>query len=119
VLTWADGAIAGQWLQVTVLATDAPGLVEDDVFYFGNAIGEAGNSPSNAIVNATDEIAARNFQHGPANLAAIDDPFDYNRDRLVNTTDRTIARNNQTGPITALRLISAPAVDALLAADWP
>ena len=61
-----------------------------------------------AIVNATDEIACRNFQHGPINMATIDDPYDYNRDRLVNSTDRVIARTHQTGPLTALRLISAP-----------
>ncbi len=95
-----------------LLATANTGLAEPDVFYFGNAIGEAGNSTLNAIVNTTDEMVARNFQHGPINLAAIDDPYDYNRDRLVNTTDRMIARSNQTGPTGMLRLITAPAVDA-------
>ena len=106
---WADAAITGQWLQVTVHATPSTGLAEDDVFYFGNAIGEAGNSTRNAIVDATDEIACRNFQHGPINMATIDDPYDYNRDRLVNVTDRSIARGHQTGPTTALRLITPPA----------
>ncbi len=114
-VVWADNTIVGQWLQVTVRATAVTGLAEPDVFYLGNTVGEAGNSALNAIVNTTDEIAARNFQHGPTNLAAIDDPYDYNRDRLVNTTDRTIARTFQTGPITALQLISVPARDAAFA----
>ena len=49
-----------------MLATPNTGLAEPDVFYFGNAIGEAGNQPGNAIVNATDEILARNFPHSDA-----------------------------------------------------
>ncbi|KKL69631.1 hypothetical protein LCGC14_2112970, partial [marine sediment metagenome] len=123
-LVFADHAIEKQWLEVTVLATANTGLNVPDVFYFGNTPGEAGdsatansatgNSAINTIVNATDEIAARNFQHGPFNRAAIDDPYDYNRDRLVNGTDQIIARNNQTNPLTMLRLITPPAVDAAI-----
>ncbi len=110
---WPDNTIAHQWLKVTVLSTANTGLMEPDIFYFGNAIGEAGSSTLNAIINATDEICVRNFQHGPTNLAAINDPYDYNRDRLVNATDRAIARSNQTGPTDMLRLITVPALDAI------
>jgi len=39
-LIWADGAIRNQWVKVTVLATDNTGLAEDDVFCFGNVIGD-------------------------------------------------------------------------------
>jgi len=102
---WADNAIENQWLQVTVVATPNTGLAAADVSHYGNAIGEAGDRSINAIVNATDEIAARNFQHGATNLAAVDDPYDYDRDRLVNGTDQIIARNNQTNPLSMLRLI--------------
>ena len=97
-LLWGDNAIEKQWLQVTVSATENTGLRDPDVFYFGNAVGEAGDQPIHAITNATDEIAARNFVHGPLNPALVTDPFDYNRDRLVNGTDQIIARNNQTSP---------------------
>ena len=90
-ILWADNAIDNQWLQVSVLATAHTGLLDADVFSFGNAIGEAGNAPGNAIVNATDEILARNFPHGVLNRAAVDDLYDYNRDGLVNGTDQ-IAR---------------------------
>ncbi|HYW81365.1 MAG TPA: retropepsin-like aspartic protease, partial [Thermoguttaceae bacterium] len=91
-LLWDDHAVESQWLQVTVLATDATGLLEPDVFYFGNAIAEAGDQATNAIVNATDEIVARNFPHSLLDLAGIEDRYDYNRDRLVNGTDQILAR---------------------------
>ncbi len=71
--------------------------------------GEAGDQSINTIVNATDEIAARNFQHSAVDPALIDDPYDYNRDGLVNGTDQIIARNNQTNPLTMLRLITVDA----------
>ena len=99
---------------MTVKATENTGLANPDVFYLGNAPGEAGDNPINTIVNATDEIVARNFQHSAVDHALIGDPYDYNRDGLVNGTDQVIARNNQTNPLTMLRLITAPAVDLAL-----
>ncbi len=113
-ITWPDNAIENQWLQVIVRTTENTGLDEADVFYFGNAIAEAGDQVINTIVNATDEIVARNYQHGAANPAQIDDPYDYDRDGLVNGTDQIIARNHQTNPLTMLRKITAPAADAVL-----
>ena len=106
VLRWADGAIKNKWLMVRIKSTINTGLAADDVFYFGNAVGESGDNPSNAIVNATDVIGTRDNPHGPFNLAAIDDRFDFNRDRLVNATDLVIARDHITSPLTALRLIA-------------
>jgi len=41
---WEDNVIQGEWLQVTLKASAATGLESDDVFYFGNAIGQAGSS---------------------------------------------------------------------------
>ena len=105
-ITWADGRILGSWLEVTVLATAATGLPQDDVFYFGNAPGEAGDFDTHAMVTAADEILARNFAHGLADLATIDDALDFNRDRLVNVADRIIARNGRTDLTTALQLIT-------------
>jgi hypothetical protein len=97
-LTWADEAIRNRWLQVTVRATDVTGLAENDVFYVGNAVGESGTSAGDALVNATDEIGARNNPHGPFTPAPKDDCYDYNRDRLVNATDQIISRNNRPIP---------------------
>src|SRR5690606_19706574 len=47
-LTWADGAILGKWVKVSVRATDATGLAVSDDFYFGSAPGEAGDSATDA-----------------------------------------------------------------------
>ncbi len=60
-LIWADHAIRKQWLEVTVLAAGL-GMDENDVFYFGNAVAEAGNSTANAQVTTTDLLLARNNQ---------------------------------------------------------
>lgn len=107
-LIWPDGAIQKCWLQVTLVADDTNGLLQNDVFYVGNAVGESGNSTGNALVNATDEIGARNNPHSPFNPAPKDDRFDFNRDKLVNAADQIIARNNRTSPFNALKLITPP-----------
>jgi hypothetical protein len=107
-LIWPDGTIEKEWLQVAVKDTAATGLKKPDVFYFGNAPGEAGNAFMNALVNASDEIEARNDPHTVLNPAPITNRHDYNRDGFVNASDQIIARNNATTVATALRLISTP-----------
>ena len=107
-LIWPDGAIKKQWLQITVKASAATGLSTPDVFYFGNMRSEAGNSPGNALVTATDEIAARNDPHSVLNRATITNRHDYNRDGFVNAADQIAARSYGTTLINALRLIHVP-----------
>ncbi|MBE3071274.1 MAG: PKD domain-containing protein, partial [Planctomycetes bacterium] len=108
-IIWAEGAIRNQWLRVTVLA-DANGgrlgLARDDVFHFGNAVGETGNSASDALVDADDEAAAR---ANPAFFppAAITNVYDFDRNRLVNAADQIIARDAAALGY-ALSLISVP-----------
>ncbi|MCI0535268.1 MAG: LamG domain-containing protein [Verrucomicrobiales bacterium] len=106
-LIWADSAIQKQWLQVTVKSTSNTTLLKDDVFYFGNAVGDSGNSAADTKVNATDEILARNNARSNGQ-APITFAYDYNRDSKVNATDEIIARNNATSSVTALKLISVP-----------
>jgi hypothetical protein len=116
-IIWADynwqepgpqaGTIAKEWLQVTVLPTPDTGLAEPDVFYWGNAIGETGNSTTNAQVSPTDEIAVRNHPQGVLSPAPIYDPYDFNRDTLVSATDQLIVRDNPTA-LSALILLTAP-----------
>ena len=108
---WEDHAIAKQWLQVTVLAGDATGLSLDDVFYFGNAVGESGNSTIEAKVDAFDMLAARNNQRSFIDPAPIDFFVDFNHDERVNALDMLVARNNVTHFLTALRLITAATTD--------
>jgi len=107
-IIFEDGMITKQWLEVTVLA-DGLGLYQDDVFYFGNAVGEAGNSPSDTHVTVIDMLLARNNPRSLINPAAIDCDFDFNRDARVNATDVLLARNNPTGFHSVLKLIDLSA----------
>jgi hypothetical protein len=104
-LIWPGAAIQKQWLQVTVKATTNTGLRAPDLFYFGNATGEAGNSTTKAFVTTGDEIAARNDPHNQLNPAPLTNMHDYSRDGLVNAKDQIIARNSRTTVLTALQLI--------------
>src|SRR5205823_3159998 len=113
-ITWADiDAVKNAWLQVTVKANTNTGLANDDVFYFGNAIGDTGNSTSNGYTTAIDEIGARYYAADltglPASLAIIN-PYDFNRDGHVDAADELIAGSNYTNFITALNLIAPPAI---------
>jgi VCBS repeat-containing protein len=112
-LIWADGAIKRQWLRVAVLAGANTGLAADDVFYFGNAVGEVGNSTTNAIVSAADEALIRLNGRNALNPAPIDFRFDINRDRLVGSSDQALCRLNSTNALSALRLIAVPASSPL------
>ena len=84
---------------------DRLGLPFDDVFYFGNAVAEAGNSATSAQVTTTDLLLARNNPRNFLNAAAVDYAYDFNRDRHVNSTDVVLARNNQTNFTNWLKLI--------------
>ena len=115
-IVWADGAIENGWLEVTMPAGDATGLLQDDVFYFASAVAETGNRADDALVTAADVIAVRDHPRGAANLAPIGDPYDFNRDRLVDVRDMLIARNGVTSPLAAVRLLDlrvAPAQQAV------
>jgi len=101
---WESGAIHNAWLQVTVLSGNLA-LAADDVFYFGNAVGESGNAPENARVTVVDLLLARNNLRSVLDPATVDFAYDYNRDGRVNSTDVLLARNNQTGFLGALKLI--------------
>lgn len=104
-MLWADGAIKKQWLEVKVLANTYTGLNQEDVFYFGNAVGETGNSPTDAKVNAFDMLGARDNPRTFLNPAPIDFAYDFSRDKRVNATDMLIARDNPTTFLNALKLI--------------
>ena len=121
-LIWADNnmdgqvdpneAVANQWLQVTVLS-DAngghAGLAKDDVFYFGNAVGETGNTTLNAFVDGTDFVGVRDHPRNFLNRAPVTFAYDINRDGFVDGTDLVMVRDNGTNFLTALNLIAPPA----------
>ncbi len=110
-IIWADNAIQNQWLQVTVLASPQSGLDEPYIFSFGNAIGETGDSASDAQVTAVDELEVRDTATTPTvNSASIQRATDFNRDKKVGPTDAIICRNNASNSSTALQLVVAPSV---------
>ena len=105
-VTFPSGSIVNQWLRVTLKATANTGLPAPDVFYFGNLVGESGNTPvgaAEAVVNALDLVAARNQTY--ANAVPVINRFDFNRDGKVNSADVMLVRSNQSA---ALGLITAP-----------
>jgi len=118
-VTWPDYAIKNEWLQVTVLANEFTGLEEEDVFYFGNAVAEAGNSDTDTLVTTTDLLLARNNPRTFLDPADIDYPYDFNRDQRVNATDVLLARNNTTNFLTGLRLITPPGETELTVVPEP
>ncbi len=108
-ILWDDHAIEKTWLEVTVLPTNHTWLAEPDVFYFGNAVGETGNSTADARVNAFDMLGARDNQRNFLDPAPIDFDFDFNRDARADAVDMLIARNHQTHFLNDLELITVPA----------
>ena len=96
-ITFPNNTLQNTWLRVTVLANTTTGLAVNDVFYFGNVIGEvnAGNTQTRLRVNATDTGAVRSNQSTAANSASVTNIYDVNRDGRVNATDTGIVRSNQ------------------------
>ena len=107
-ITFPDNTLQNTWLRVTVLANATTGLTANDVFYFGNVIGDVntGNTATRLRVNALDTSGVRNNQSPGANSAGVTNIFDINRDGRVNALDTSVVRNNQqasgiVAPITA------------------
>ncbi|MEX0936422.1 MAG: VCBS repeat-containing protein [Pirellulales bacterium] len=107
-LVWPDNAIEKQWLRVVVLPTTRTGLTSPDIFYFGNAIGDTGGNPYLAAVDPSDELQTRQNPTSFLDPAAVDNPYDVNRDGHVSPADQLIVRRNATSFVSALRLITAP-----------
>ena len=93
-IVWADDAIQDEWLQVTVNATPDTGLTQPDVFYFGNAIGETGNSSSDAIVDATDAAGRAESSQPRGWFGAGHGPLRH-QPRRPGRRDRRVDRHGQ------------------------
>jgi hypothetical protein len=116
-LIWPNSAIQKTWLQITVLANFSTNLAASDVFYFGNALGDVGNTSANAIVTSADESLIRlNFTTGFGTVP-VTSPYDIDKNRFVQTSDAALSRANQTTAFTALRLFVAPAASSPLASS--
>ncbi|NQU26492.1 MAG: hypothetical protein HQ567_34835, partial [Candidatus Nealsonbacteria bacterium] len=108
-IVFPDHAVRNTWLEVRVLAENL-GLPDDDVFYFGNAVAEAGDTGANAQTTVADLLLARNNPRDFRSPAGVDSSYDYNRDTYVNATDVLLARNNRTSFLDALNLIDLSGV---------
>ncbi|TWU04234.1 S8 family serine peptidase [Stieleria varia] len=114
-VTFPNNAIENTWLRTTIPAGPVTGLSTDDVFYFGNVIGDIGigNTATRLRVNALDTVSVRANQSLSLNSAAVDNPHDLNRDGRVNALDTVYVRANQdlsgsVAPITAPAKQSPP-----------
>ena len=113
-LTIADGAVRGTWLQVTLLANANTRLTANDVFYFGNSVGETGDSASDAAVTGSDVLGTRANRTSPFTPAGETNRFDFNRDQRVDGIDVLAARSGRTSPFSELQLITAPAGSSMV-----
>ncbi|QEG22601.1 right-handed parallel beta-helix repeat-containing protein [Mariniblastus fucicola] len=103
-VVWPNGAIVNTWLEIKILANANTGLSVEDVSYFGNLIGETGDSPTAARTNATDIGRLRNNLSGFFTVG-VENAFDIDRSGRVNANDIGIARNNLSG-FSSLSLIT-------------
>jgi len=98
-----NAAVRNTWLRVTVLANLNTDLASDDVFYFGNAVGDLGignvGDPILVRTNATDTSVVRQNQSTGLNSVGITSIYDFNKDGRVNATDTSIVRQNQASSI--------------------
>jgi uncharacterized delta-60 repeat protein len=91
-LTWADGDIKNTWLRVTVKANAQTGLSAPDVFYFGNLIGETGDTTGTLLrVNAGDLGGVKRVLNTTPNISSR---YDFNRDGRVNALDLGATKAN-------------------------
>ena len=90
-ITWNDGAIKNEWLEVTVKADSNTGLSAPYTFFFGNLVGDSGdsNTSSNAIVGPADEIDARLFTGTAPN--PVYTIYDYNKSKAIDVNDQLAA----------------------------
>ncbi|MHC4178455.1 MAG: beta-propeller domain-containing protein [Planctomycetota bacterium] len=105
-LTWEDNAIpTGNWLQVRVKATENTGLDQDEVFYFGNVIGD---TDGDRVAACADMYAIYQQLGQPA---TVESPLDIDRDGVITQADMD-AVFSEAGRLSVLNLITVPSVVA-------
>jgi hypothetical protein len=88
-LIFADDAVRDRWMRVTVLPTTRTRLASAEVFQFGNLVGDA---TGDGRVDARDVAAVR---RALGTAAAVDNPFDFDRNGRVDARDLATALRNQ------------------------
>ena len=89
-LTWTDGSITQEFLEVTVHADANTGLSAPYTFFYGSVIANTGTGDTGAlaITSSTDENAARSH----SGTATVTNIYDFNKDGFVNSSDENAAR---------------------------
>ena len=103
-VTFPNNTVQNTWLRVTVLANATSGLAANDVFYFGNVIGEldVDNSATRLSVTVQDVNLMLANQSPVPNSANANNKFDLDRNGRVNGQDAAILRASlQVGGIVA------------------
>ena len=86
-ITWADGAIANEWLEVQVLANADTGLPDNfgggigDVFFFGNKVADSDNLATDLF----DVFPIFTVAHPPS--PPVTYVYDYNKSGAVDLSD--------------------------------
>ncbi len=96
-ITFPNSSLRNTWLRVTVLANTTTLLTQNDVFYFGNVVGDVdvGNTATRLRVNAQDTTAIRLNQSPLPNSVSANNIYDLNRDGRVDAQDTFLVRANQ------------------------
>ncbi|MGD9723367.1 MAG: hypothetical protein AB7O59_19105 [Pirellulales bacterium] len=103
-ITWADGAIKNQWLEVLVLATVNTGLSATDAFFWGNRIGDTG-SPTATSFTTTTADAATVLAGGLGSAGGITNVRDIDKSNTITVAgDRAATLGN----IGALNRLAVP-----------
>ncbi|MCA9194558.1 MAG: hypothetical protein KDB03_22460, partial [Planctomycetales bacterium] len=102
-IIWPDGAIKNQWLQVNVLPTANTGLATIDTHYWGNQVGEVGDTPGSTAVDVSDTLLITLNQTGFQTIPTSN-RYDLDRDGAVNSVDYVQSQLSQTGFITLFLL---------------
>jgi glucose/arabinose dehydrogenase len=106
-LIWADNAIQQKWLEVIVKPTANTGLAANDVFFFGNEIGNTSAFNTTAVARTGTADIAGVQTHGAAVSAniPISNTFDFDRDGGVGSGDIAAIQTHGTNSTTGLKLI--------------
>ena len=108
-LAWPDFVIKNQWLQVTVKAGSNTGLTKDDVFYFGNQVGDVAGTTAAGQPVSTDSFDLLDIKlNQGTSRDDINNSYDIDRSGRVNSFDLLDAKLNQ-GLASGLLMLSAPA----------
>ena len=109
---WPDGAIQNQWIRVTVKANANTDIEDDDVFYFGNSVGDSDGD--GAIGDGDYGMLVGEFGRSGTGLAA-----DFDGDGRVGLSDFVTIRS-RFGDAVATPNIPSPAPEVVSdAVDTP